>query len=91
MRVIVDYFQLSQMKSCRKVPQRSRNHLLRQRTNSFYIIQNASYNKKNISFIHEGDRVPKVKLQNRIYAEYIYLFKTFIVMLINKLNFAIGI
>ena len=32
MQVIVDYFQLSQMKSCRKEPQRSRNYLLQQRT-----------------------------------------------------------
>ena len=41
MQVIVDYFQLSQMKSCRKEPQRSRNYLLRQRTNSFNKIQNS--------------------------------------------------
>ena len=40
MQVIVDYFQLSQMKSCRKEPQRSRNYLLQQRTNSFNKIQN---------------------------------------------------
>ena len=41
MQVIVDYFQLSQMKSCRKEPQRSRNYLLQQRTNSFNKIQNS--------------------------------------------------
>ena len=40
MQVIVDYFQLSQMKSCRKEPQRSRNYLLQQRTYSFNKIQN---------------------------------------------------
>ena len=41
MQVIVDYFQLSQMKSCRKEPQRSRNNLLQQRTTSFNKIQNS--------------------------------------------------
>ena len=41
MQVIVDYFQLSQMKSCRKEPQRSRNYLLQQRTHSFNKIQNS--------------------------------------------------
>ncbi len=41
MQVIVDYFQLSQMKGCRKEPQRSRNYLLQQRTNSFNKIQNS--------------------------------------------------
>ena len=41
MQVIVDYFQISQMKSCRKEPQRSRNYLLQQRTSAFNKIQNS--------------------------------------------------
>ncbi len=41
MLVIVDYFQLSQMKSYRNEPQKSRNYLLQQRTYSFNKIQNS--------------------------------------------------
>ena len=41
MQVIVDYFQLSQMKSCRKGPQRIRNYFLQQRTYSFNKVQNS--------------------------------------------------
>ncbi len=46
MLVIVDCLKLSQMKSCRKEPQSSRNHLLQQRNNSFNKILNSLFCKQ---------------------------------------------
>ena len=58
MQVIVDYFQLSQMKSCRKEPQRSRNYLLQQLTNSFNKIQTASKSFPNFERYIFGSAFP---------------------------------